>query len=320
VLPLDAFARCWVQERTLLDAVARALDGERALSMARLAACWSAAREVQFTEATRLVAASLGRSAAARVALGDKGEAGWADRLRQFGARLVPGEGQDPAARAQRALEQALEQEVRSGTQALLELHHVGGRADGDPLVEVLARVAGQVQQRRRVPEGRAAVLGGALTGALTGLKADLVTGGLTLGGGLIAGGVLGALGAAGLARGLNVVRGTDRDWIRWDDEAMPALVEAALLRYLAVAHFGRGRGDWTPGEAPSHWPAAVHDALQPHAAALASLWHGRSLRLDAPDEAERLATALQPIVDAALRATLARLYPAAAAADNPPA
>jgi len=315
VLPLDAFARCWVQERTLLDAVARALDGERAAAMARLAARWAQAREARFAQATRLAAASLGRIAAERAAAdgagGAQGEAGWGERLRQFGARLVPGDAQGPAARAQRALEHALEQEVRAGTQALLELHGVGGRADGDPLAEVLERVAGQVQQHRRVPEGRAAVLGGALTGALTGLKADIASGGLTLGGGLVAGGILGALGAAGLARGLNVVRGTDRDWIGWGDEAMPALVEAALLRYLAVAHFGRGRGDWTPGEAPPHWPQAVQEALAPHEAALAALWRGRSRRYDAPGEAERLAVALEPIVGAALRAALARLYPA---------
>ena len=48
--------------------------------------------------------------------------------------------------------------------------------------------------------ESKAALIGGALTGALVGLKADVAAGGLTLGGGLLAGGLLGALGAAGLA------------------------------------------------------------------------------------------------------------------------
>ncbi|HPP82264.1 MAG TPA: GTPase domain-containing protein [Rubrivivax sp.] len=311
VLPLDAFARCWVQERTLLDAVARALDGERAAAMVRLAASWSAAREATFTEATRELAASLGRIAATRIALdGEAARSGWGERLRQFGARVLRDDGHDAAAAGERVLQRALEQEVRTDTQALLALHHIGGRADGDPLAQVLARVAGQEQQHRRVPEGRAAVLGGALTGALTGLKADLATGGLTLGAGLLAGGILGALGAAGLARGLNLVRGSDRSWVGWADEAMAAIVEAALLRYLAVAHFGRGRGNWAAGEAPAHWPAAVQQALAPHADALQALWHGRSRRYDAPEEAERLAAALQPIVDAALRAALAQLYP----------
>jgi hypothetical protein len=41
-----------------------------------------------------------------------------------------------------------------------------------------------------------------------------LASGGLTLGGGLLAGGVIGALGAGGLARLVNVVRGTDQSWL----------------------------------------------------------------------------------------------------------
>ena len=43
----------------------------------------------------------------------------------------------------------------------------------------------------------------------------------------------------------MNIVRGTDRSWIAWNGEALDQMTEAALLRYLAVAHFGRGRGDW---------------------------------------------------------------------------
>ena len=72
----------------------------------------------------------------------------------------------------------------------------------------VLKRLADHYATSTHLSEGRAAVFGGLLTGALAGLKADVVTGGLTFGGGMIAGGVLGALGAAGLARGYNMVRG----------------------------------------------------------------------------------------------------------------
>ena len=32
----------------------------------------------------------------------------------------------------------------------------------------------------------------------------------------------------------------------------------AAILRYLAVAHYGRGRGDWVEGEYPAHWRPLV--------------------------------------------------------------
>jgi hypothetical protein len=292
------------------------LDGERAAAMARLAAAWTAAREAGFAQAMDVLAASLARIASKRVVMD---EAGLGDRLRQLGGLLrgsAP-EG-DPGAAARRRLAGVLEDEVRASTTRLLDLHGLRGSAGGAALEQILARVAGQEQQHRRLPEGRAAVLGGALTGALTGLKADLASGGLTLGGGLLAGGILGALGAAGLARGLNVMRGTGRSWAAWGDAAMDAITEAALLRYLAVVHFGRGRGDWVEGEAPPHWPAAVRGALQAQQDALAALWHGRSERADAGvDEAERLAGALRPLLERVARTTLVSLYPAPDS-DNP--
>ncbi|MBX3635517.1 MAG: GTPase domain-containing protein [Rubrivivax sp.] len=320
VLPLDAFARCWVHESRLLHAVQALLQdaGERdkAAAMARLTAAWTERRERTFDAAMQALAGSLGRIAVTRIALDDAGGglAGLGGRLRDLGSAVLGREGSGgAAAAAQRALAQALEAEVRDSTQRLLELHGLAGRAGDAALAQVLERVAGQVALRERVDEGRAAVIGGAVTGALAGLKADLASGGLTLGGGLIAGGLLGALGAAGVARGINLVRGTDRSWAGWQDAALGALVEAALLRYLAVAHFGRGRGEWVQGEAPPHWPQAVAEAMRSRQAAFAALWASRSERPDqAADgaQAERLAAALQPLLRDTVRELLRRLYP----------
>jgi hypothetical protein len=157
----------------------------------------------------------------------------------------------------------------------------------------------------------------------LVGLKADVLSGGLTLGGGMLAGGLLGALGSAGLARAVNLVRGTESSWLSWNGEALDAIVESALLRYLAVAHFGRGRGDWAEGESPPHWKDVVAASLAPHREDLAQVWSGRPLPGGAAGETDRegdrqaLSVALLPIVRDAVRDTLARLYPAAA---DPPA
>jgi hypothetical protein len=290
VLAMDAFARCWVQEAVLLRAIDAALGGDARLQ--RLTAAWAVRRWATFDAAMAELAASLARIATARALLP---EGGWL-------ARRQNGEA------AQQALADALDTEVRASTGRLIALHGLQGRAAG----EILERVAAQVALRQRVGEGRAALVGGVLTGALAGLKADIATGGLTLGGGMLAGGLLGALGAAGLARGLNVVRGTDRSFATWNDEALDPLFEAALLRYLAVAHFGRGRGDWTQGEAPPHWREVVDAALAPQRPALAALWRERGSRLDNAGEAETLAAALQPRLAAAARAALERLYPGA--------
>ena len=314
VLPLDAFARCWVQELALWQAVQGLLEGpehaaER-LAMERLRQAWLARRLATFEASVQVLAQSLGRIGAARAAGGeDAAAAGWLDRLRRLGSG--PSAGEAVADAAQAALALALDEEVRRSTGELIHLHGLDGRAEG----EVLAWLAGEVQTRERVPEGRAAVWGGAVTGALAGLKADVASGGLTLGGGLIAGGLLGALGAAGLARAVNVVRDTERRWVHWRAEAMAPRVEAALLRYLAVAHFGRGRGEWQASEAPAHWRQAVQAVLAAQAADWQALWAGRSKRWDNAGEAEALARAAQPLLAGALQALMLRLYPETAAA-----
>jgi len=313
VLAMDAFARCWVQEGTLLGAVHEALDGPRREAMGRLQQQWAQQRLASFERAVEALARSLGRIAATKLELA--GGAGLGQAVRRLGAALGPllgakGEADDAESRAQRTLAERLDEEVRRGTAELIALHGLDGRAQG----EILARVATQFESRSRVDEGQAAIVGGMLSGALAGLKADIATGGLTLGGGLLAGGILGALGAAGLARGINVMRGGGPAWVGWSAEAMAPLLQSALLRYLAVAHFGRGRGEWAEGEAPPHWRAVVDAALAPQAAALDALWQGRSPRLgteaEREAEAERLAAALQPLLRAALRAALDTLYP----------
>lgn len=307
VIPMDAFARCWVQELTLLRAVEAVLDGPRREAMTRLRDAWRAQREQTFDAAMRSLAGSLARIAGAKAVLTDA--RGLGARLRGVGAAVAQGLGinksaETPAAMAQQALAQALADEVRANTLELIHLHGLDGEVQG----EILTRLATHYELRLRLDETQAAMWGGMVTGALVGLKADVLSGGLTLGGGLLAGGLLGALGAAGLARCVNLVRGTDRSWVSWNAEALDQMVEAALLRYLAVAHFGRGRGDWAQGESPPHWTDVVARALAPQRAALGVVWGGRG----DDDEAESLALALQPLLDEAARAALDTLYPGA--------
>ena len=310
VLPLDAFARCWVQEGTLLRAIEAALPTGRRPLMARLRAAWSAQRLETFDAAMASLAASLARLAADFEDVPDPSTFG--ARLRRAGSAIGIGKAeQTPAALAQRALAARLDAEVRASTAALIALHDIEGEAEG----EILARLATHFETRLSLDEGKAALWGGMVSGALVGLKADLLSGGLTLGGGLLAGGLIGALGAAGLARCVNLVRGTDRSWVAWNAEALDQLLEAALLRYLAVAHFGRGRGEWSQGESPPHWREVVQRALAPHRDALGVIWQERDARGEGGDEGERLtAAALVPIVGEAAAGTLDALYP-----DAPP-
>ena len=310
VLPLDAFARCWVQEFALFDAVQDALPEQNRARMGRLNAAWRARRLATFDAAMDALALSLARLAAGRVAVP---EAGLRGRLRQVGSALGLGEAHaSPTAAAEQALTGDLDAELRASTARLLALHGLAGEAQG----EIITRLATLFELRAKLDEGRAGLLGGALTGALAGLKADIASGGLTLGGGLLAGGLLGALGGVALARGFNRIRDRDQSWLAWSPAALDGWVDAALLRYLAVAHFGRGRGDWAQGEAPPHWADVVRAALAPQREGFSAAWAARGERaLDAAAH-EALARVLKPLVTEAARDALLRLYPATAGWD----
>ncbi|MEO8057444.1 MAG: GTPase domain-containing protein [Burkholderiales bacterium] len=309
VLPLDAFARCWVQEGTLLQAVEAALTGDRRALMGRLRAGWETQRLATFEASVASIAGSLARLAGAFEVVPDAGSL--RSRLRSVGAAIGVGSSEDsPATLAQKKLAERMAEEVRSNTLELIRLHGLDGQAQA----EILSRLATHFETRLRLDEGKAAVWGGLVTGAIAGLKADVLSGGLTLGGGLIAGGLLGALGAAGLARCVNLVRGTDQSWLAWNAESLDAMVDAALLRYLTVAHFGRGRGDWVEGESPPHWKETTDEALAPHRDTLATLWVGRDARDDDLEEAARLSAALKGVVRAAASTSLQLLYPGASA------
>ena len=316
VLPLDAFARCWVQELTLLGAVAAALPADQQPLMERLRAAWRDRRLASFDRSMRSLAQSLARTALASEPLPERGDL--RTRLRHAGAALGIGKGDDtPAALAQRALADRLDAETRASTHELIGLHGLGGTAERD----IIARVATQYETRLRLDEKQAAAWGGAVTGALVGLKADVLSGGLTLGGGLLAGGIVGALGSAGLARCVNLVRGADRSLVAWKAEALDAVAEAALLRYLAVAHFGRGRGDWAQGEAPPHWKDVVAAALAPYREALDAAWGERQLARGADDAlaATTLVDRIEPVVRGAAWSALRTLYPEAGMAEQAP-
>jgi hypothetical protein len=146
------------------------------------------------------------------------------------------------------------------------------------------------------------------LTGAAGGLAADLSTGGLTLGAGLLIGAIVGALGAGGAAKAYNVLQGQEDGRVRWSTDFVAQRVRAALLLYLAVAHYGRGRGDWVQGEAPAHWAARVEETARAHAVTLDEA--GRIAADGA--EAGIVSARLEPLLGAMARDLLVGLYPEA--------
>lgn len=312
VLTLDAFARCWVQEGTLFAAVARHLPEDRRAGFARLQAQWTERSVQRFDACMAALAEHVAAAAHDREPIASAGASTGARVLATLGLR--PDEAPRNAATA--ALGARLDASVRQTIEHMAQLHGLQAAAT-DAILERVQRV---FATQEPVPEARAALLGGVLTGALTGLKADLATGGLTLGGGMLVGAIVGGLGGAGLARGYNRLAGTEQPQLTWPDAFLDGLVRASVLRYLAIAHFGRGRGRYIDSESPPHWHEEVQAELASRSAALHAVW--AQARDDAAQaqganpvqgtHTQLTAQALQPLLRAIAAGVLQRLYPAA--------
>lgn len=301
-LALDAFMRCWVQEDQLLGAVEDLLPDEKRPAFGRLRAAWRARNLQIFAASADVLTEQLAQLATDRESLPPT-------TLRQRAGRwlgsLVSGnEPNDPGSeRAMQQLALRLDAKVVEATDRLIALHHLSGQA----ATEIHKRMAAQFRVKTAADVGTTGLLGGLASGALGGLTADLAAGGLSFGAGALVGGVLGALGAGGAARAYNSLRGTDTGEVAWSEDFLTARCESALLRYLAVAHFGRGRGDWQAGEYPAHWSEVCRDVVAPHQAALYEIWQALSAQTPDPTAQEQLRLLMQQLMTEAL----VRLYPA---------
>jgi hypothetical protein len=297
VLPLDAFARCWVQEGTLLAAVGRRVEPAQAAALERLHQQWTTESVGRFAACMRALAGQLTAAARDRESIDERAESVGARVMVRLG--LKPAEGRE---QAMAALAARVDAGVRAATSQMIALNAL----EGDATETILRRVQERYASQDPIPEGRAALLGGILTGALTGLKADLAAGGLTMGAGALIGGVLGGLGGAGVARGLNRLTGVERTSLYWPEEFLDGLLRAGVLRYLAIAHYGRGRGRYVDSEAPAYWYEAVESQLAARIEAVHAIW--KAARID--DGAGATQRAIERELQVLTAAVLARLYP----------
>jgi hypothetical protein len=302
VVTLDAFARCWVQEDRVWREVAALLDAGRRPEMQRLREAWRTRNLETFHAAMASLARHLAAIAGDRESVPEKIDPGaLAQGIRNWWARRSGASSSaDPVvARAMSALGARLEARLRANTDELIALHGLAGRAQES----ILERSEGHFDVALPADVAGTGIVGGVVSGALGGLAADLSAGGLTLGAGVVIGAILGALGAGSAARAYNMLQGQEDGSVRWGGDFLLARVRAAILRYLAVAHFGRGRGEWVEGEAPAHWRTLIDELVAARAERL------REVFASAEGEAS-LAGRLQPELAELGRAALARLYP----------
>jgi hypothetical protein len=301
VLALDAFARCWVHEHVFYEAVGKLLPEPRRAGYARLAAAWKAHNLRRYHEALQVVASQLAAAARDTEAVPNE-EAGLLQTALKA-VRLGKGEARRQEAAMARLVER-LNDGIARATSQLLTLH----RLDPGEAGRINARVRDNFHVRAPLDKTQAGLLGAVVSGAATGLGADLMAGGLTLGGGALLGAIVGALTMAGAAWGFNTTLDRKQPSVQFAPAFLRTLIVSSVLRYLAVAHFGRGRGHFVEGEAPPFWQAAVEETLQKHCPDMERLW--QSVRA-APDQSAA-SEPLYALLETLVADVFERLYPGA--------
>lgn len=259
VLPMDAFSRCWVQEYALFDAIAKALPEEQGVTFDALREVWSRKRQAAYSASIQAMTHYLGKLAKDQ----EHAEAASIkDQLKFLGKRLGLFKNEtinDPIGAAQTALASRAADEFCVLTDKLIEINSLKGKGIRK---EILQRLQSDWAVKSAVPLVPATVAGAVGTGAASGLAADLATGGLSLGLGTLIGTIVGALGGAGIAVAYNHKKEINGTMVTWSEDALKNFTMDSILLYLAIAHFGRGRGNWKESEFCPNWKVQIEASL----------------------------------------------------------
>ncbi|PIE03846.1 MAG: hypothetical protein CSA81_00230 [Acidobacteria bacterium] len=93
------------------------------------------------------------------------------------------------------------------------------------------------------ISEKKAGLWSGLLTGAISGLTADIMSGGLSFGGGALLGGLSGWLAAYYGSKGVNQLFKQGKKDLKWSNAFLVELTMSLSALYLRVLHHGRARG-----------------------------------------------------------------------------
>ena len=299
ILPMDAFARCWVQEAALFDAIGRSLPANLHASFETLRDVWVRSRRAIYRSSVDAMSRHLWKLLQAHELVETPS---LKDHVLSFASQIGILKKKNAALEdAQTALSTQAADSLCALTDKLLALNGLTGSGISK---EILRRMKSDwdVAAYSIDPSSAAAVGAGVgvAGGAAAGAAADFASAGLSLGLGTLLGGIIGAIGGVGAATIYNARHKKDGIEISWSEHAARDFMLETLLLYLAVAHFGRGRGDWQAGESPEFWKEAVSDAMKEQNVSFQEL-----RRLSPETGVERLTV----MTDTLLRAVFMRLY-----------
>ena len=252
VMSLDAFTRCWVQEGLLWDRIAQVLPNPQQVLMAHLSRVWRDQQQDILQQSMKHIAHQLIETAKDHETLPSEVQG-------QPTKALVT--------RAIQAMDQRLAHRISTLSTQLIELHGL----TGETAHTIQSRLEDVTVPGERKPWEEESFWSGLVSGAAAGFASDVATGGLSHGFFTIGGAILGALGGTAYAKSQE--EGDPND-ISWVPDFLDRQTRDALLRYLAVTHCGRGRGDYTdPREFPLFWQQKTEQALDKQKENLHGLW-----------------------------------------------
>jgi GTP-binding protein EngB required for normal cell division len=282
VLALDAFTRCWVQEGTMLEHVRSALPDDQHTTFNALFDVWLADHHEVFSKSISAVATHLHAVATLREPV-EKASRG-------------------NVTRAVKKLTQHIQRSQRAMGDELLAMHQL----DGHAAAEIRTDLDDYLRPKKKRNEWLSGAIAGAGSGLIGGIAADFLAGGLTFGGGAAAGFLLGFAAGSSLQGLFNLIgQGSDKA-VAPTPDFLDQLLSQAVVFYLAVAHYGRGRGAWREAATLDTWTEAVHTALEPQRAQFHTAW--KQLAAEPTSDP----STLNREVAALLRASLVSQYPEA--------
>jgi hypothetical protein len=256
-LRFDRFARCWVQDTVFLSALADALPAERRGGFEHIVRAWNARNDDRLHRSMLAVAEHL--LAAAR-----ETEEVLAGTLSV--KSLLPAEREAQSNARQAAMERIVRRLETSAASTAAQLRRIHGVDEGAAAaLEHRLEERFVVQQPVDAPQAGVA---GAATGAAMGASVDLLAGGLTLGAAAALGALVGGGAAYIAAAWRNRASPSGATIVQLSDPMLEALAEAALLRYVAIAHWSRGAT-----EVDGRWKAEVTSRVQAERPILAGYW-----------------------------------------------
>ncbi len=295
VLSLDAFTRCWVQEGVLMDRIVKVIPEEKRPEGEKLRAAWQRRNVEVFHASMRLLAHQLTANALDGAIVKPE------SLLQKIGFKRAELEAEWNTARLK--LSESLAARAEHTMNKLIELHDLEGEDSGG---EMLRAARQDFAEPQHVETAIWSAVSGVATGALAGVIVDIKSGGLTFGGGALLGGIGGGLSAYALIKSFNLVRGEDNK-LHWSREHFQEQVKLALLSYLAVAHYGRGRGAWKRDPRPLHWQNVVHELVDDRQEIVRTIWT-RSSQQDVGIAS--INEEMETMVRQFGREVLSRLYP----------